>query len=192
MGGGAIMPVFVLNHLTICSQSPPNLFSITSQFVLNHLLFPPEWGLLKMTHHYINQGRNRSRLFVRERVELLIELSERWLRTNIGKRILFLVSSLFGAFFFSLAVLPPPALPHPPPNLPLPRTLDLCMDTQLAGASVSRVWDDRVAAQNNWTNRLSPWIHKKELVPSFPQCQQTYIHIPPWIQENQCLALENL
>jgi len=40
--------------------------------------------VLKMTHHYINQGRNRSRLFVRERVELLIELSGRWLRTNIG------------------------------------------------------------------------------------------------------------
>jgi len=30
--------------------------------------FPPEWGLLRMTHR-------RSRLFVRERVELLIELS---------------------------------------------------------------------------------------------------------------------
>ena len=37
-----------------------------------------------MTHHCINKGQNRSRLFVRERVELLIELSGRWLRTNIG------------------------------------------------------------------------------------------------------------
>jgi len=27
-----------------------------------------------MTHRYINKGRNRSRLFARERVELLIEL----------------------------------------------------------------------------------------------------------------------
>jgi len=28
-----------------------------------------------MTHRYINKGQNRSRLFVRERVELFIELS---------------------------------------------------------------------------------------------------------------------
>jgi len=48
------------------------------------LLFPPERGLLRMTHHYINKGWNRSRLFIRERVELLIELSKRWLRTNIS------------------------------------------------------------------------------------------------------------
>jgi len=38
------------------------------------LLFPPERGLLRMTHCYIYKGQNRSRLFVRERVELLIEL----------------------------------------------------------------------------------------------------------------------
>ena len=36
--------------------------------------FPPERGLLRMTHHYLNNGQNWSRLFVRERVELLIEL----------------------------------------------------------------------------------------------------------------------
>jgi len=30
--------------------------------------------VLRMTHRYINKGRNRSRLFVRERVKLLIEL----------------------------------------------------------------------------------------------------------------------
>ena len=41
------------------------------------LLFSPERGLLRMTHHCINKGQNRSRLFVRERVELLIELSGR-------------------------------------------------------------------------------------------------------------------
>ena len=35
---------------------------------------PPERGLLRITHHYINKGQNWSRLFVRERVELLIEL----------------------------------------------------------------------------------------------------------------------
>ena len=29
-------------------------------------------GLLRMTHCYINKGQNQSRLFVRERVELLI------------------------------------------------------------------------------------------------------------------------
>jgi len=40
--------------------------------------FPPESGLLRMTHRYINKGRNQSRLFVRERVELfIIELSGR-------------------------------------------------------------------------------------------------------------------
>jgi len=38
------------------------------------LLYPPEQGLLRMTHRYINKGQNRSRMFVRERVELLIEL----------------------------------------------------------------------------------------------------------------------
>ena len=48
------------------------------------LLFPPERGLLRMTHRYINKGRNPSRLFVRERVELLIELFGRCERTNIG------------------------------------------------------------------------------------------------------------
>ena len=48
------------------------------------LLFPPEWGLLRMTHHYINKGRNQSRLFVREGVELLIELFGRCERTDIG------------------------------------------------------------------------------------------------------------
>ena len=37
-------------------------------------VFPPERGLLRMIHRYINKGRNWSRLFVRERVELLIEL----------------------------------------------------------------------------------------------------------------------
>jgi len=38
-----------------------------------------------MTHRYIiNKGRNQSRLFVRERVELLIELFGRCERTNIG------------------------------------------------------------------------------------------------------------
>jgi len=45
------------------------------------LLSTPEWGLLRKTHRYINKGQNRSRLrsrlFVRERVELLIELSGR-------------------------------------------------------------------------------------------------------------------
>jgi len=35
-------------------------------------------------------GRNWSRLFVRERVELLIELSRRWLRTNIGSTIYYI------------------------------------------------------------------------------------------------------
>jgi len=34
------------------------------------LLFPQERGLLRINHRYINTGRNRSRLFVRERVEL--------------------------------------------------------------------------------------------------------------------------
>ena len=43
--------------------------------------------LLRMTHRYINKGRNWSRLFVRERVELLIERSGRWLKTNIGFRL---------------------------------------------------------------------------------------------------------
>ena len=33
-----------------------------------------EQGLLRMTHHFINKGQNWSRLFVRKRVELLIEL----------------------------------------------------------------------------------------------------------------------
>jgi len=37
-----------------------------------------------MTHCYINKSRNRSRLFVRERVELLIELFGRCERTIIG------------------------------------------------------------------------------------------------------------
>ena len=35
---------------------------------------------------YINKGRNRSRLIVRERVELLIELFGRCERTNIGRK----------------------------------------------------------------------------------------------------------
>jgi len=33
-----------------------------------------EQGVLRMIHRYINKGQNQSRLFVRERVELLIEL----------------------------------------------------------------------------------------------------------------------
>jgi len=37
-----------------------------------------------MTHRYINKGQNQSRLFVRERVELLIELFGRCKKTNIG------------------------------------------------------------------------------------------------------------
>ena len=37
--------------------------------------FPPEQVLLRMTHCYINKGQNRSRLFVRDRVELLIRHS---------------------------------------------------------------------------------------------------------------------
>jgi len=41
-------------------------------------IFHQNWGLLRMTHCYINKGRNQSRLFVRERVELfIIELSGR-------------------------------------------------------------------------------------------------------------------
>ena len=59
--------MLVLNHLPESSVESSTLS-----------LLPPERGLLKMTHCYINKGRNRSRLFVRERVELLIELSRRW------------------------------------------------------------------------------------------------------------------
>ena len=40
--------------------------------------------MLRMTYLHINKGQNRSRLFVRERVELLIELSGRWLRTTLA------------------------------------------------------------------------------------------------------------
>ena len=45
----------------------------STKAVVNQV-FPPEQGLLRMTHRYINKGWNWSRLFVRERVELLIEL----------------------------------------------------------------------------------------------------------------------
>ena len=40
-----------------------------------------------MTHCYINMGLNWSRLFVRERVELLIELFGRYERTNIAIKV---------------------------------------------------------------------------------------------------------
>ena len=75
--------------------------------------FPPEWGLLRMTHCYINKGRNQSRLFVRERVELFItELSGRWLRTNIGSYLIFkcikIVRALCTSIFLASHLQPSP------------------------------------------------------------------------------------
>ena len=71
------------------------------------LLFPPEQGLLRMTHRYINKGRTRSRLFVRERVELLIELFGRYERTNIGPLDCYIGTLMVFTFFYFRCVAMP-------------------------------------------------------------------------------------